>query len=69
VLRELELSFTLEVAQRLVFPYLYSCPSGVARDPASGLCHGISDPSQPIAGAAAAGPFELPDLPRSAVRA
>jgi gamma-glutamyltranspeptidase/glutathione hydrolase len=69
VLRELERSFTLEVAQRLVFPKLYSCPSGVARDPASGVCHGISDPSQPIAGAAAAGPFELPDLPRSAVRA
>jgi gamma-glutamyltranspeptidase/glutathione hydrolase len=64
VLRELERSFTLEVAQLLVFPKLYSCPSGVARDPATGLCHGIGDPSQPIAGAAAAAPFALPDTPR-----
>jgi gamma-glutamyltranspeptidase/glutathione hydrolase len=69
VLHELAASFTLEVAQRLVFPKLYACPSGVARDPATGLCHGISDPSQPTAGAAGAGPFTLPDPPRSAVRA
>ena len=69
VLRALAQSFTLEVAQRLVFPKLYSCPSGVARDPATGLCHGISDPSQPIAGAAAPAPFALPHPPRSAVRA
>ncbi len=60
VLQELAHSFTLEVAQRLVFPKLFSCPSGVARDPATGLCHGISDPSQPIAGAAGAGRFTLP---------
>jgi gamma-glutamyltranspeptidase/glutathione hydrolase len=71
VLQELEASFTLEVAQLMVVPKLYSCPSGVARDPATGLCHGISDPSQPIAGAAGAGPFELADTPRdgSTVRA
>lgn len=54
-------SFELEIAQRLVFPKLYSCPSGVSRDPASGLCHGINDPSQPIGGAAAAAPFILED--------
>ncbi|MDH3664166.1 MAG: gamma-glutamyltransferase, partial [Alphaproteobacteria bacterium] len=53
--------FELEVAQRLVFPKLYSCPSGVSRDPASGLCHGLNDPSQPIGGAAAAAPFGLGD--------
>jgi len=69
VLRALEQSFRLEVAQRLAFPKLYSCPSGVARDPQSGLCHGISDPSQPIAGAAAPGPFTLPDPPGSTIRA
>ncbi len=53
--------FELEIAQLLVFPKLYSCPSGVSRDPATGLCHGINDPSQPIGGAAAAAPFVLED--------
>jgi gamma-glutamyltranspeptidase / glutathione hydrolase len=59
VLEELARSLELEVAQQLVFPKLYACPSGVARDPASGLCSGISDPSHPTAGAAAAAPFTL----------
>ncbi|MEM6665825.1 MAG: gamma-glutamyltransferase [Pseudomonadota bacterium] len=47
----------LEVAQRLVYPRLFSCPSGVSRDPATGLCHGLSDPAQPVGGAAAPAPF------------
>ena len=59
VLAALAEDFELEVAQRLVFPKLYSCPSGVSRDPASGLCLGLNDPSQPIGGAAAAAPFGL----------
>ncbi len=59
VLTALAEDFELEVAQRLVFPKLYSCPSGVSRNPASGLCHGLNDPSQPIGGAAAAAPFGL----------
>ena len=59
VLAALAETFDLEVAQLLVFPKLFSCPSGVSRDPASGLCHGISDPSHPIAGAAAPAPFTL----------
>jgi gamma-glutamyltranspeptidase/glutathione hydrolase len=59
VLEALGKDFELEIAQRLVFPKLYSCPSGVSRDPASGLCHGLNDPSQPIGGAAAAAPFAL----------
>ncbi|MEM8949886.1 MAG: gamma-glutamyltransferase [Pseudomonadota bacterium] len=59
VLGALSQEFELEVAQLLVFPKLYSCPSGVSRDPLSGLCHGLNDPSQPIGGAAAAAPFEL----------
>ena len=52
VLAELAKTFELEVAQRLVFPKLYACPSGVSRDPATGRCYGINDPSQPIGGAA-----------------
>ena len=40
----------LEIAQRLVFPKLYACVSGVSRD-GSGACAGASDPSHPSAGA------------------
>jgi gamma-glutamyltranspeptidase/glutathione hydrolase len=61
MLTALAQDFELEIAQLLVFPKLYSCPSGVSRDPASGLCHGLNDPSQPIGGAAAAAPFQLDD--------
>src|SRR3546814_647260 len=49
-LAELRKVFTLEVAQQLVFPKLYACPSGVARDPATGQGWGIADVSQPGAG-------------------
>lgn len=59
VLEALAHDFELEIAQLLVFPKLYSCPSGVSREPASGLCWGLSDPSQPIGGAAAAAAFDL----------
>lgn len=72
VLTALGRRFDLEVAQRLVFPKLYSCPSGVSRDPETGVCHGINDPSQPIGGAATPAPFVLPDegsASESAVRA
>ncbi|MDH3660506.1 MAG: gamma-glutamyltransferase [Alphaproteobacteria bacterium] len=61
VLTALGRDFELEVAQLLVFPKLYSCPSGVSRDPATGMCHGLNDPSQPIGGAAAAALFRLDD--------
>jgi gamma-glutamyltranspeptidase/glutathione hydrolase len=47
------------VAQQLVFPKLYSCPSAVSRDPATGQCWGIADVSQPVAGAATPAPFSL----------
>lgn len=57
-LNELRKHFGVEVAQQLVFPKLYSCPSGVARD-AEGVCWGISDVSQPVAGAAVPAPFTL----------
>ena len=50
----------LEVAQRLVFPKLYACVSGVARA-ADGACTGLSDPSHPAAGASGPAPFEAAD--------
>jgi len=59
VIAELSQHFEIEVAQLVVFPKLFSCPSGISRDPATGVCHGINDPSQPIGGAAAAAPFIL----------
>ena len=47
----------VEIAQLTVYPKLYACVSGVARDPATGTCTGINDPSQPIGDAAAPAPF------------
>ena len=61
VLAALGQHFELEVAQLLVFPKLFSSPSGVSRDPATGMCYGLNDPSQPIGGAAAAARFHLED--------
>ncbi len=58
-LAELKKVFQVEVAQQMVFPKLYACPSGVARDPATGRCWGMADKSQPVAGAAVAAPFNL----------
>ena len=59
VLAVLGRSFDLEVAQNLVFPKLYSCPSGVFRDPASGHTQGCGDKANPVAGAVAEQPFHL----------
>lgn len=53
VLKELAQHFELEVAQAMVFPKLYSCPTGVSRDPATGTVWGANDPTQPVGGAAA----------------
>lgn len=58
-LAEMQKVFQLEVAQLLVFPKLYGCPSGVSRDPGSGTCWGMADISQPVAGAAVPAPFRL----------
>ena len=63
-LAELRKVFELEVAQLMVFPKLYSCPSGVLRDPESGACWGAADLSSPIAGAATPATFSL--APRAA---
>jgi gamma-glutamyltranspeptidase/glutathione hydrolase len=61
VIAALAQKWQVEVAQLLVYPKLYACVSAVARDPASGLCTGINDPSQPIGGAAVPAPFSLPE--------
>ena len=59
VLAALGRSFNLEVAQNLVFPKLYSCPSGVFRDPTSGHTQGCGDKANPVAGAVAEQPLHL----------
>jgi gamma-glutamyltranspeptidase / glutathione hydrolase len=43
--------FELNIAQNLVFPKLYSCPSGVYRDKNSGHTFGFGDKNNPVAGA------------------
>mgnify|MGYP001204399875 FL=1 len=59
ILEVLSQEFNVEVTQNLVFPKLYSCPSGVYRDPVSGHTQGIGDRLNPLAGAAAEGVFEI----------
>ena len=49
---EIGAAYTLETAQLAVFPKLYACPQAVMRR--DGRSYGISDPSHPIGGAAAA---------------
>ena len=41
--------------QNLVFPKLYSCPSGVYRDNKTGKTYGISDKNSPTSGAVSEG--------------
>jgi gamma-glutamyltranspeptidase/glutathione hydrolase len=43
--------FSLEPAALKVYPKLYACPSAVLLDPATGLFHGATDPSSPVAAA------------------
>ena len=68
-LEALRQNFNVEVAQNLVFPKLYSCPSGVYRDPVSGRTQGISDKMNPLAGAAAEGVFDIPEAHMSPISA
>ena len=48
--KELKKYFNVQIAQNIVFPKLYSCPSGVLRN-SDGLNFGISDVSSPTASA------------------
>ena len=59
VLSALAEQFALEVAQNLVFPKLYACPSGVYRDSAGGVTYGCGDKANPLAGAVAESLFEM----------
>ncbi len=62
VLDELAEDHDLEVAQRMVFPKLYACPSAVAFE--DGRWAGMTDPSHPVA--AASGPCAMPTVPVAA---
>ena len=46
--------FELRRVAPAVHPNLFACPSAVLRDPASSEAWGMTDPFQPVAGAAAA---------------
>jgi len=59
VIDALAADFELEIAQNLVFPKLYACPSGVYRDPDGGSSYGMGDKSNPVAGAVAEAPFSM----------
>ena len=48
IIEELEKHFKIVKSQNLVFPKLYSCPSGVLRN-SSGTNYGIGDKSSPLA--------------------
>ena len=50
ILGELRKLFKVEIAQNLIFPKLYSCPSGVMRNK-DGINSGISDVFSPVAAA------------------
>ncbi len=56
---ELSKEFELEIAQNQVFPKLYSCPSGVYRDPYTGYTEGCSDKMNPLSGAVAQGYIKI----------
>lgn len=63
VISTLAKEFKLEIAQNLVFPKLYSCPSGVYRDLEKGMVFGMGDKASPVAGAAAQAEFVLETMP------
>jgi gamma-glutamyltranspeptidase/glutathione hydrolase len=61
-LKRLGEHFELEIAQQVVFPKLYACVSAVSRNPTTGECVGINDPTQPVGGGAAPAPFRTESL-------
>ena len=60
VVEALRTEHAVEVAPRLVFPKHYACVSAVTRNPASGECSGLNDPSLPIGAASGPAAFEPP---------
>jgi gamma-glutamyltranspeptidase / glutathione hydrolase len=55
ILAALAARFPVGELMPTVHPNLFACPSAVLRDPATGEAFGMTDPWQPVAGAAAAG--------------
>jgi len=51
---ELKRQHKVSVEPLQVFPKRYACPSGVSREPESGMLRGIGDPSHPYSGGVAA---------------
>jgi gamma-glutamyltranspeptidase/glutathione hydrolase len=54
VLAELRARFPVREVEQVVLPKLFACPTAVLRDPDTGWSTGASDPTQPVAGVAAA---------------
>jgi gamma-glutamyltranspeptidase/glutathione hydrolase len=54
VLAALALRFEVRTAAPSLHPNLFACPTAVLRDAASGEALAMTDPFQPVAGAAAA---------------
>lgn len=56
VLAHLRARFALREAEHGVLPNLFACPTAVLRDPTTARASGMTDPMQPVAGVATAGP-------------
>ena len=56
VLAALRARSQVREAEQLVTPKLFACPTAVLRDPATGQASGMTDPTQPAAGAVACPP-------------
>ncbi|HEX6110796.1 MAG TPA: hypothetical protein VFZ10_00710, partial [Geminicoccaceae bacterium] len=56
VLAHLRDRFALREAEHGVLPNLFACPTAVLRDPTTARASGMTDPMQPVAGIATAGP-------------
>ena len=52
VVRALEARHRVLRREHAVYPSLFACPSLALRDPATGACLGLSDPMNPVSGAA-----------------
>jgi gamma-glutamyltranspeptidase/glutathione hydrolase len=52
VISGLQAKSNVSIEPLQVFPKRYACPSGVSRDPASGVLQAVGDPSQPFGGGA-----------------
>jgi hypothetical protein len=56
VIGHLRARFAVREVEHGVLPNLFACPTAVLRDPGTARASGMTDPMQPVAGVAAAGP-------------